>query len=374
MFFHRLRKAPKSRVPFLPPVTVLKPVCGLEKNLKANLRSLCVQHYPNYQIVFCVQRNTDPALPILEELQKEFGPVRVSVVVKDVSFGSNGKVNNLLGGLTEAKHDVLVISDSDIIAPPDYLRNLVGALSNEKVGAVCSIFRGTRAQRWYEKLELLSVNADFMPGVIFSYITGTAVFCLGPSVAIHRLTLRAIGGLEGLADYLVEDYEIGRRVVGMGKKVKVAPQLIDAVIDFESPAHWWRHHVYWEINTRLANPGGFFFTLFARSVPFALLFLVLRGDPIGWAVFASALGIRLATAAVSLKWGFNDREGFRSLYWLPLRDIIGLIGWFVAFCKNTVTWRDKIYRLTRKGKMVRLDNDNPFNRELVKQNNKVREC
>ena len=205
----------------LPPATVLKPVCGLKKNLEANLRSICEQDYPEYQVVFSVQDPQDQALPLLRELQRDFGHDRVSVVARNLKVGLNGKINNLLGGLTQARYDVLVISDSDVTLKPDYLRTIVAPLHDLEVGCVTTMFKATRADRWFEKIELLTVNADFMPSVAFAHMSGASKFCLGPSIALRRSTLKEIGGLEDLADYLVEDYELGRRIWASGKKIAV---------------------------------------------------------------------------------------------------------------------------------------------------------
>jgi ceramide glucosyltransferase len=335
-----------------PPVTVLKPVHGLEKDLKGNLRSICLQDYPGYQVIFSAQRVDDPAIPLLYELQQEFRPERVSVVVTNIQAGLNGKVNNLLGALTEARHEILVISDSDILLQPDYLRTVVAPLADPKVGAVNPLFKAVRADRWYEKLELLTMNADFMPSVVFAHVTGASNFCMGQSIAMRRATLEAIGGLESLADYLVEDYEIGRRIWESGRKMAIVPYFIEAVVDLKSLSHWWGHQVYWDQNTRAARPGGFFATVFTRSVPFALAYALLRlMDPVGIMVLASALSVRLLTVAVVLG-TFRDREGLRSLWLLPLRDLLGLVSWGLAFTQRTVIWRGAEFVLTRNGRLV----------------------
>jgi ceramide glucosyltransferase len=335
-----------------PPVTVLKPVHGLGKNLKANLRSFCHQDYPAYQVVFSAQRENDPAIPLLYQLQKEFGAERVSVVVKNIQAGMNGKVNNLLGGLAEARHDVLVISDSDITVRPDYLRAVVAPLSHPDVGCVCTPFKAVSADRWYEKMELLSMNADFLPSVVFALATGASNYSNGQSMTIRRETLDKIGGLASLGDYLVEDYEIGRRVWESGKTMVVVPYLIEATVDLKSAGQWWSHQVYWDQNTRAARPGGFFATVFTRAVPFALLYALLRVmDPAGLAVLAGTLAVRLATVAVVLI-AVRDREGLRSLWLLPLRDVSGLVSWMLAFTQRTVTWRGAEFVLTRNGRLV----------------------
>jgi len=335
-----------------PPVTVLKPVYGLEKNLKANLRTMCLQDYPDYQVVFSAQRLDDPAIPLLRELQQEFGRDRVTVVVKNLQAGMNGKVNNLLGGLTEARHEVLVISDSDIRVRPDYLKAVVAPLADPRVGCVCTPFKAVHADRWYEKLELLSMNADFIPSVMFALTTGASNYSNGQSIALRRDTLAKIGGLESLAEYLVEDYEIGRRIWESGRRMAVPPYFIEATVDLKSAAHWWSHQVYWDQNTRFAQPGGFAATVLTRSVPFALLYALLRlMDPIGLAALAGAVSARLATTAVVLL-VIGDREGLRSLWLLPVRDVLGLASWALAFTQRTVIWRGAEFVLTRNGRLV----------------------
>ncbi|XTZ12148.1 MAG: ceramide glucosyltransferase, partial [cyanobacterium endosymbiont of Rhopalodia inflata] len=196
---------------FTPPLTVLKPVRGLEKNLKRNLRTIATQDYPNYQIIYSVQDPEDPAFPILKEIQEEFGSNRISLVVSALEVGANGKVNNLLGAIKEARHDIIVISDSDTNLQPNYLKKIVAPLDNPEVGCVCTLFKVIKGDHWFEKMELLTINADFIPSVIFAEVTGSSIACLGPSIAIRQSTLETIGGLESLADYLVEDYEMGRR-------------------------------------------------------------------------------------------------------------------------------------------------------------------
>ena len=351
-FFTRSRSDLKTIGGFKPPVTVLKPVRGLEKDLKSNLGSICIQDYPKYQVVYSVQDPEDPAFPILEEIQEEVGSERVSVVISTVQAGANGKVNNLLGAIEQARHEIIIISDSDTHLRPDYIESIVAPLSNPDVGCVCTLFKVTRAEKWFEKMELLTINADFIPSVIFAEVTGASNACLGPSLAIGRGTLQELGGLESLTDYLVEDYELGRRVWTSGKKMALLPYLIDVVVDLENWHQWWNHQVYWDQNTYLAQPWPFIATILIRAVPFALLFAIARGgDILGLAVLAGAIALRLLTAAITLN-RLGDTEGLRSLYLLPLRDTVGLIFWLLAFTKRTVVWRGVEFRLTGNGKMV----------------------
>ncbi|HYK92296.1 MAG TPA: bacteriohopanetetrol glucosamine biosynthesis glycosyltransferase HpnI [Acidobacteriota bacterium] len=352
--FRTRRQGPPPRAfSSLPAVTILKPVHGLEKNQLENLRSTCLQDYPEFQVVFSVQELDDPAIPLLIGLQEEFGAGRVTLAIENCKAGTNGKINNMIGALKHARHDYLVISDSDVHLRPDYLKTIVAPLADPQVGCVCTLYKAACANSWFEKMELLSLNADFMANVIFAHVTGASRFCLGASAALRRSTLAEIGGLEALADYLVEDYEMGRRIWISGKKIAVVPYFVDTMVDLKSPAQWWSHQVYWDQNTRAARPVAFFATAVIRSTPFALLFAIVRlGDLIGMTMLAGAVALRLLTAAIVLGWGFRDHEGVRNLGYLVPRDMASLLSWLLAFTKRTTVWRGTEFILTSDGRLV----------------------
>jgi ceramide glucosyltransferase len=340
---------------YTPPVTVLKPVRGLEKDLKANLKTIAEQDYPLYQAIYSVQDPNDPALPLLYEIQQEIGSNRVAVVVASVMAGANGKVNNLLGAIAEARYETLVISDSDTCLRPDYLKTIVAPLADPKVGCVCTPFKLIRGDRWYEKLELLTINADFIPSVIFAEVTGASKACLGPSIAIRRSTLDELGGLASLADYLVEDFELGRRVWTNDLEMVLLPYLINAVVDLKNWQSWWSHQVYWDQNTYLARPAPFVATILVRAIPFALFLLLLQGGSLlGWGILAVTILVRYLTANRIAKL-LQDKEGQKCLYLLLIRDVIALIFWLLAFTQRTVTWRGVKFKLIENGKMVPSD-------------------
>lgn len=352
-FRTRRPRASNHRFVSWPAVTVLKPVYGLEKNQRDNLRSTCIQDYPDFQVVFSVQVPEDPAIPLLKDLQREFGAERVTLAIENFKSGTNGKINNMIGGLRHARHDVLVISDSDVRLRQDYLKTIVGPLADPDVGCVCTLYKAACADTWFEKMELLTLNADFMTNVVFAHVTGTSKFCLGASAALRRSTLKEIGGLESLADYLVEDYEMGRRIWVSGKRIAIVPYLVDTMVDLKTPGQWWNHMVYWDQNTRAARPWAFLLTAVIRSVPFGILYALARlCDPIGLSVFVSALALRLVTTLAILGWGFGDLEGVRSIAWLPVRDVLALVSWFLAFAKRTTIWRGAEFNLTKDGRLV----------------------
>jgi len=352
-FRMRRPKPLKNSFSSWPKITVLKPVHGLEKNQLENLRSACLQDYPEFQVVFSVQELNDPAIPLLRQIQAEFGPERVTLAIENCRAGTNGKINNMIGGLKHARHDYLVISDSDVRLGQDYLKKIIAPLADPDVGCACTLYKAACADTWFEKLELLTLNADFMANAVFAHVTGASKFCLGASAALRRSTLNEIGGLETLADYLVEDYEMGRRIWDSGKTIAIVPYFIDTMVDLKSASQWWNHQVYWDQNTRAARPVAFFATAVIRSTPFAVLYALVRlGDIIGLAVLAGAIALRMATAAIVLGWGFRDREGLRSLGLLFPRDLASLLSWLLAFTKRTTVWRGAEFILTRDGRLV----------------------
>jgi ceramide glucosyltransferase len=336
-----------------PPVSLLKPVYGLGRELGENLRSACRQDYPDFQVVFSAQREDEPALPLLYEIQREFGSERVTVVVDGTGTVPNGKVRNLLVGLSGARHEVLVVSDSDVRLRRDYLAAVVAPLADPGVGCATTLYKAAGARRWYEALEQVYFNADWVPNVVFSYLTGAQPFVLGASNAVRRSTLDAIGGLADLGHYLLEDFEMGRRIRAAGQRIAVVPYFVDTLVDLDGPLQWWRHQLYWDKNTRAGNAWGLFGTLFIRAVPFALAFAALRGgDGLGLAVVAAAVAVRLATAGLFMGWGLGDRTGLRSLALVPLRDLAGFVSTLAAFASPTVEWSGVRFVVGRGGRMV----------------------
>ena len=335
-----------------PPVTILKPVHGIEKKLLNNLRTTCQLDYPNYEVIFSVQRSNDPALPILREIEAEFGPERARIIVEEKRVGWNGKINNLAGALPHAKHEVLVISDSDVRLPRHYLKAVVAPLSDPSVGFVCTPYRVAEANQWYEKLELLSLNADFMPSVIFAYETAASLFCLGASIAVRRQMIERIGGIEDLSDYLVEDYEMGRRIAALGYKGLLVRPVVETMVDLKTYRDWWKHQVYWDQNTRAARPFAYLCTLLIRAIPCALILVLINPlSLMSWIILTIAATMRLLTALFIMRFCLDDREGARAILWLPLRDIAGMVSWLLSFVWRKTTWRGTEFRLTADGRL-----------------------
>ncbi len=344
MMVRFFRRRPQERSSWLPAVSLIKPVCGLEKNLYENLSTACRQDYPEYEVIFSVQDSTDPALPVLLRIRDENPGVPIRIVVDRACAGPNGRLSNILNATGKATGHVLVYSDSDMRLEPTYVRTIVAPLADPRVGVACTLYRAEGAGNLYESLELLSLNTDFVPAMVFGTESGVALACPGASQAIRRETLTLIGGLEPMAYSLVEDLELGRAVVGAGFRLVLVPHVAVTGVDLPRPSLWWRHQVYWDQNTRVAQPVGFFFTWLVRGVPFALLY-ALSGGPHGWLMLAATLGVRLSTSLVTSTL-LGDREGVRRLWLLPLRDAAGLFVWLASLIGRKVYWRGRVFVLS----------------------------
>lgn len=341
------RKARPAREDYRPSVSLVKPVCGLEKNLHENLASACAQDYPDYEVIYALQNPSDPALPILERIRAGNPPGRVRILVDPAAAGPNGRLCNILNATREAKGDVLVYSDSDMLLEAGYLRAIVAPLADPAVGISCTLYRAHGAVNLWESLELLSLNAEFVPSMIFATVTGAALACPGASQAVRRETLEMIGGLAPMADALVEDLELGRRIVKEGLRLVIEPHVAATGVDLDGWRPWWRHQVYWDQNTRAASPVGFFFTCLVRGIPLAVLysFALLPHGAFELELLAATIALRLGCAASSCLY-LGDREGLRALWLLPLRDLAGAATWAASFLQRTVHWKGRTFVLS----------------------------
>ncbi len=351
IFIRRGRKdrADSAPAPYLPFVSLLKPVYGLEKGLESNLKSACHQEYPEYEVVFGIQRTNDPALRVVQSVAADSPLGNSLIVVDDSTCGNNGKVNNLLHIIKVAKGEVLVFSDSDMRLAPDYLRTIVAPLADETTGISCTLYRAEGPENIFEIFELLSYNAEFVVSIVFATLTGASIACPGATLAIRREVLEEVGGLAPFCDDLVEDYALAKRVVEKGYRVRFVPYAAGMRLDLASVADWWRHQVGWDLKTRVASPSGHFFTLLIRGIPFALLYAA-TGGPRGWTVLFLAAGLRILTGAVNAR-HLGDRDGLRCMWLLPVRDLLALAVWLASLVKRDTSWRGRTFTV-KHGKMV----------------------
>ena len=333
---------------FTPPVSILKPLCGLDPHGYESLRSHCIQDYPEYEIIFGVSTSNDPAVAAVERLIEEFPNRSISLIVCSSVFGMNLKVNNLVQMLPAARYPYLVINDSDIDVPPDYLRRVIGPLGERSVGIVTCLFRGVAARNIGSRLESMAIACDFVPGVLCARQLEKGIrFAMGSTMALHRDVLQEIGGFDVLLDYLADDYELGRRVANAGLQIAIA----DCVVDHYLPPYSWtgffQHQLRWARTIRSCRPGGYAGMVVTFSLPWSVCALAVAPSmTLAWSLAVISLALRLSVSVASGSFVLRDRQMLRNLWLVPIRDFLALLIWMLAYTGSSIIWRGNKFELS----------------------------
>ena len=342
-FLRRGPAAPAAR----PPVTMLKPLHGADYDLAANLRCFCTQSYPQYQVVFGVNDPDDAAVPVVRQLIAELPQADIALVVDPRLYGSNGKVSNLINMLPAARHELLVISDSDMRVGPDYLDALVTDLARPDVGIVTCLYRGHAAPGLWSALGAMFISFGFLPSVLLGRWLGARFGCFGATMALSRGTLAAAGGFEALQDILADDYALGARVRALGLGLVLSPYLPDTVMAEPSLRHLLAHELRWARTMRGIAPIGYAASIVTLPVPLALiavLFVPWLGLP--------TLVLALAGRIVQIAWLARLLGQPMPAAWLvPLRDLLSFALVIASFCGTGISWRDQRFRVDAEGRL-----------------------
>jgi ceramide glucosyltransferase len=338
-------------------VTVLKPLHGAEPLLEAALASTCAQDYPDFQVVFGVQRADDPALEVVARLRQRFPTADLAVVVDPRRHGTNPKIGNLINMLPAAKHDLLVIADSDLHVAPDWLTRVIAALEVPGTGLACTLYAGQPATgALAERLAAMQITHTFLPGALLSRALGRQD-CLGATMALRRATLAEIGGLEALADHLADDNLLGQCVRALGLAVALADTVPATTVPEATLPALWRHELRWARTIRTLVPGQFAASVLQYPIVWAMLALALSGGALWtWSLFETAWVVRALTARVidralapllasppSL-----GRLAFRPPLWLlPVRELLSVAVMLASYAGLTVDWRGQALHADR---------------------------
>jgi ceramide glucosyltransferase len=337
---------------FTPPVSLLKPVRGIDFAAYQNFKSFCLQDYPEYEILFCVNELSDPAVPLIEQIIAEHPERRIRLFSGAERIGSNRKVNNLVLLTKEAQHEILVQSDGDVRVGPHYLRELVAPFLNSQVGAVSCFYRGIVEDNLGAKLEAVGAASDFFAGAMVADWMEGVTFALGATVATTKTWLKKMGGYEALANLLADDYELGNRIHKAGGKVLLSREPVWTIYPAQTVTGFWQHQVRWARTVRLCRPAAFLGLLFTHGLPWALLAAVVAPSAtIGVGYLLSYLMLRLSMAWVVGVWGIGDEVLRNSLWMIPLRDAIHFAVWLASFTSNKVTWGGSEF-LLKNGQMI----------------------
>src|ERR1700683_881275 len=298
-FFRRDPAASSQPLDFVPSVSILKPICGLDRESYENFSSFWVQDYPEFEILFCVSDKRDRALPVIQKLIADFSERSIRLLVGAEEVGVSDKVNKLCRMVREARHDIVVISDSDVRVEPSFLRAVANSFSDPGVGGVTCLYRGLTDGAFAADLEALGNSADFAPGVLVARLFDGLDFMLGAVMPTTKRHLAEIGGFESLVDYFCDDFELGNRIAARGHRVELSRFPVSIVYPHQTLAEAFRHQLRWNLSIRYSRPSGHFGLIFSQGLPWALLGAVLARTPaeaVGY--IAAYLIFRIAMTAV----------------------------------------------------------------------------
>lgn len=334
---------------FTPPVSILKPVRGLDREAYENFASFCGQEYPEFEIIFGVTESADPAVPVIERLIRDFPQCKIRLLVGAERLGTGDKVNKLCRMVREAKHDILIISDSDIRVAPGYLYAVAAPFADPKVGAVTCLYRGLTDGTLVSEMEALGNTSDFDAGVLSAWQLGGVDFTLGATMATTKQRLAEIGGFEALVDHFSDDYELGHRIAALGYRVEVTTFPVFTVFPAQTLAQCFRHQVRWTLTMKHSQPWGHFSLIFTHGLPWAILAALIAPS---WEIAAAYLGgyvvLRGLMAWTVGVWGVRDPILRKKMYLVPLRDAFAFIVWVTSFFKRRIEWRGSHYFIRNK--------------------------
>jgi len=326
-----------------PPVTILKPLHGTEPDLYAHLASFCRQDYPApVQIVFGVADAADSAVAIVRNLIADFPDRDLALVISSCRHGANAKISNLVNMQSAARHEVLVISDSDIVVAGDYLKVVVAALRQRGVGLVTCLYRGDAAAGVWSRLAAAAIDYHFLPNVLVGLKLGLAEPCFGSTIAVTKATLAEFGGLQSAADQLADDYALGSSVRRAGLKVAIPPLIVTHVCAERSLRELLLHEIRWARTIRSVDSLGFAGLVITHAFPLALLGMALGGFTKAAIIVPAALACRYALQA-ELHRDFLTREHFFCLG--PIRDLFSFTVFVASFLSRRLEWRGHHYEL-----------------------------
>jgi ceramide glucosyltransferase len=338
--------AASASVDALPPISLLRPVFGLDREAYENYASFCRQDYPEFEMLCCVSDELDPAIPVLRRLMADFPQRSIRLLVGSEKLGVSDKVNKLCRMAKEARHDLLVVCDSDVRVEPNFLKSVAAPFADPAVGGVTCLYRGATDGSFAASLEALGNSTDFAAGVLAARLLSGIDFMLGAVMVTTKERLREIGGFEALVDYFSDDYELGNRIARSGHRVTLSHTPVATVYPHETLAAAFRHQTRWYASIRHSRPGGHVGLILSQGLPWTILASFLA--PYGWlaAAYVAAYLILRGWMAWEVG-GLGMRDGLvcGKLWMVPLRDAFAFAAWAASFFITTIVWRGERFRV-----------------------------
>jgi ceramide glucosyltransferase len=333
-----------------PPVSILKPLCGHDDGLEENLRSFLVQDYPEYEVVFGVHRQDDPAVAVAEKIISEFsGRISARLIVTGESPIPNAKAFSLNRMVREARYDVLVMSDSDVRVTPSLLSHLAQEFQNERIGLISCPYRAVPGKSLWSRLEAIGMNTELLGGVLVARMIEGMRFALGCTVAVRRNVLEDMGGFGYLQEFLAEDFVIGQRAAELGHGVLFSSYVIEHRIGSQGMARNLGHRMRWARSTRRSRPLGYWGQIFTYPLPLALLLWASYSSV--WPLVLLTLILRGGAALATARYIVHDPVTQEQWWLLPVQDVIGFFIWISGFVGDKIVWRDRKCTVLRDGRL-----------------------
>jgi ceramide glucosyltransferase len=337
--------------PLTPPVSILKPIRGLDRETYENYASFCRQDYPEFEILFCITDETDPATPVIEQLIRDFPERSIRLLIGAEPLGPSDKVNKLCRMVREARHEVIIVTDSDVRVGPGFLHAVSRPLEDRRVGGVTCLYRGLTDGSFPANLEALSNSTDFAPGVLVAWLLagGKLNFMLGAVMATTKTHLAEIGGFESLVDYFCDDYELGNRLAARGYHIELSPFPVEIDYPRETLREAFRHQLRWNLSIRYSRPWGHVGLIFTQILAWFLAGLLLTPSWLGQVGFAVAYALLRGEVVFQIGVRLMKDKLVREKMWmLVTRDVFALIVWLVSFSPQRIHWRDRQFYVQNK--------------------------
>ncbi len=349
-YFHQPPRVPAPD--FTPPVSILKPMRGLDPEAYQNLASFCVQDYPDYEIVFCIDPDDPAVLAVIERILRSFPQRRIRVLPGSGRIAANDKVAKLARLVDEAEHEIVVISDSDVRVAPDYLRQVVAPLRDPRIGAVTCFYVLAKERTFTDYLQTAGLISDFYAGVLVAWQLDGIKFALGPTIATTRSRLNGFGGYAALENGPGDDLLVGRLIAEQGCEVVLLPYVIKTVADYDSFGALLQKRLRWIVVMRYMRPAGHFGLLLTCGLPWSIAAMAVHPSAVVAAVYCTTyLFLRaLMTWMIGAK-GLRQRRFVKQIPLIPLWDAIAFGIWLASFLRSSIRWRGADYYI-RDGKLV----------------------
>jgi len=344
------RKAPSRS--FTPPVSNVKPIRGLDPDAYENFASFCRQDYPDYELLFCVGDRDDPVLPVIEKLARDFPERPIRVLFGSGRDASNDKVAKLARLVSEARHEVVVVNDSDVRVGPDYLRTVVAPLADPKVGAVTCFYVPTDETTFAESLQSIGMFSDFYAGILVAWQLDGVKFALGPTIATTRTRLAAFGGYQSLENRPADDLLVGRLIADQGYEVELLPYTVLAVADYQSMRDLIHKRMRWIVVMRHMRPWGHLGLLLTQGLPWSLAAIAVHPSAaVALGFLGTYMGLRLAMTWMIGVWGLKQRGLWKKMPLIAAWDAVAFCIWLASFARRSIRWRGSDYHI-RDGMLV----------------------